>query len=226
MIFMTIYGFIHGNVNKLMAPMDGAGNFCGVTDGYKDYPNLYISNLMPTGTVNPVNSIFKSGVCVKHCPKKGSNGEITISCARNALFAAGGTCGNIKDASVSAEYTIPYTTTNLFGFCLTSPDKLPPKAKAGYKMLAAELRQSKGGQAIGDIVKALSSIYITVATAFIFSLVLLYLMSAYAETIAWICIVLTALGAFGGAVACWFMRASVIAQRGTAGTDTALYGDN
>lgn len=90
----------------------------------------------------------------------------------------------------------------------------------------AEMKQSKGGQAINDIIVSLSSIYISVATAFVFALLFLYLMSAYAKTIAWICIVLTAAGAFGGSVACWFMRASVIAQRGTAGTDTALYGDN
>ena len=54
---MTVYGFIHGKVNRLLAPLDGAGNFCGVTKGYTDYPDLYMTNLMPTGT-DAVNSIF------------------------------------------------------------------------------------------------------------------------------------------------------------------------
>jgi hypothetical protein len=44
MMFGTFYGFVHGDVKKLLAPMDGAGNFCGVGD-FKDYPNLYFSNL-------------------------------------------------------------------------------------------------------------------------------------------------------------------------------------
>jgi hypothetical protein len=45
MMFGTFYGFVHGDVHKLLAPMDGAGNFCGV-GAYKDYPNLYFSNLL------------------------------------------------------------------------------------------------------------------------------------------------------------------------------------
>ena len=57
--FITVWGFIHGKVDKLLAPMDGAGNFCGVTKGYKDYPDLYITNLLPDPTaVSPVNSLF------------------------------------------------------------------------------------------------------------------------------------------------------------------------
>lgn len=44
MIFITIYGFAHGNIKKLLAPIDGNNNFCGDGD-YKDYPNLYIGDL-------------------------------------------------------------------------------------------------------------------------------------------------------------------------------------
>jgi hypothetical protein len=75
MMFGTFYGFIHGDVTKLLAPMDGAGNFCGSSKGFKDFPNLYISNLIGDN----INDIFKSGVCVKHCPTE-SGGEITIDC--------------------------------------------------------------------------------------------------------------------------------------------------
>lgn len=48
---MTVYGFIHGDVNKLLSPIDGNGNFCGIKNGdtaagdLTDYPNLYIGNL-------------------------------------------------------------------------------------------------------------------------------------------------------------------------------------
>lgn len=49
MMFGTFYGFVHGQVDKLLAPMDGAGNFCGVGKEFKDYPNLYFSNLIAVG---------------------------------------------------------------------------------------------------------------------------------------------------------------------------------
>lgn len=77
--------------------MDGAGNFCGVTKGYEDYPDLYMTTLLPSPTaVSPVNYLFKAGVCVKRCPTK-QDGNIVIDCAKNARFETGGTCANIYD---------------------------------------------------------------------------------------------------------------------------------
>lgn len=47
--FITFYGFVHGDVTKLLAPIDGHNNFCGInnTDGhdFTDYPLAYIGNL-------------------------------------------------------------------------------------------------------------------------------------------------------------------------------------
>jgi len=47
--FITFYGFVHGDVTKLLAPIDGNANFCGInnTDGhdFTDYPLAYIGNL-------------------------------------------------------------------------------------------------------------------------------------------------------------------------------------
>lgn len=75
--------------------------------------------------------------------------------------------------------------------------------------------------------KALPSIYWTIGTGFIFGMALLYLMSAYAETIAWICIFLTGIGLFGGSALCWFMRSDVVTERGTPGNPgLAVQGDD
>jgi len=49
-------------------------------------------------------------------------------------------------------------------------------------------------------------------------------MSEYATVIAWLCIILTMLGLFGGAVLCWFMRSDVITERGGPGSVTAAQG--
>jgi len=37
----AIYGYSKGQPKKLLAPMDGAGNFCGVDTGFEDYPFIY-----------------------------------------------------------------------------------------------------------------------------------------------------------------------------------------
>lgn len=42
--YCTMYGYKHGNVKKLLAPLDGDNKFCGVDSGYEDYPKLYITD--------------------------------------------------------------------------------------------------------------------------------------------------------------------------------------
>ena len=74
--------------------------------------------------------------------------------------------------------------------------------------------------------KSLTGIYITIGTGFVFGLVLLYLMSAYAEPIAWVCILLTGIGLFGGSALCWFMRADVVNERGAVGSGQGVQGDD
>jgi len=44
MVWMAHYGQKHGDVGKLLAPLDGEGNFCGHTPGYEEYHKLYISD--------------------------------------------------------------------------------------------------------------------------------------------------------------------------------------
>ena len=48
MVGMSQYGFIFGNISKVIGGMDGAGNMCGVSDqkdgDFTDYPYSYISD--------------------------------------------------------------------------------------------------------------------------------------------------------------------------------------
>ena len=41
----TVFGYTHGDPNKLVSPIDGDGKICGVTDGYQDYPYLFIGDI-------------------------------------------------------------------------------------------------------------------------------------------------------------------------------------
>lgn len=83
--FITFYGFVHGDVTKLLAPLDGNNNFCGVNNGkghdYTDYPYVYIGNLEEsvTGGVADAATIFDTAVCVKSCPKN-HDGTIVTMC--------------------------------------------------------------------------------------------------------------------------------------------------
>lgn len=97
--FMSVYGFIHGNVNKLLAPIDGNNQFCGVKndDGsgdLTDYPYLYIGNLNAAvasaaegaalGSDN-FHKAFATGVCVKTCPKN-YKGSIKCECKEHTAL--------------------------------------------------------------------------------------------------------------------------------------------
>jgi len=86
--------------------------------------------------------------------------------------------------------------------------------------------KSGGGKIVSTIMKAKTDIYVSVATGFIFAFGLLYLMSAYAETIAWICIFFTGIGLLGGSVMCWFIRADIITERGAPGSGSAIEGED
>lgn len=72
MLYLTFLGYKAGEINKLLAPVDGDFNLCGwynETAGHvynnTDYPKLLI-----TDWSNPTPSVlFESSVCVKECPK-------------------------------------------------------------------------------------------------------------------------------------------------------------
>jgi hypothetical protein len=52
--YVTFVGFHEGNLPKLLAPLDGDHKFCGISEGYQDYKNLYITDF----TQLSVNAIF------------------------------------------------------------------------------------------------------------------------------------------------------------------------
>lgn len=74
--FLTYYGYKHGNVAKLVAPLDADNNFCG-QDNLEGYGLLYITNF---NSIEP-STIFKSGVCVSKCPSK-ADGQ--LDCKTNS----------------------------------------------------------------------------------------------------------------------------------------------
>ena len=67
----TVYGYINGSPGKLIAPIDANEKICGYSDGYEDYPVLYIDDIVDA-VENPL-FIFDYGVCIKECPSEPSD---------------------------------------------------------------------------------------------------------------------------------------------------------
>lgn len=57
--------------------------------------------------------------------------------------------------------------------------------------------QGKSGQFISDLHESQEAILISFGMGFVYSLVFIYLMSAFAETIAWLCVFLIQIGLLG-----------------------------
>jgi len=62
----SFWGMIHGEINMMMAPVDGQGRICGFNETVKDYPNLWIADL--NKALDSPSNMFKYSVCVKECP--------------------------------------------------------------------------------------------------------------------------------------------------------------
>ena len=63
---MSVYGWLNGEISTLLAPVDGDGRLCGVTNSTKEYPNLWIADISAASS-NPTQ-MFKYAVCVESCP--------------------------------------------------------------------------------------------------------------------------------------------------------------
>lgn len=68
MSWMTIEGYILGDVNYMLAPISSQGDVCGY-GATSDFPYLYIYPL--SDAVSPMIDFFNYGYCAQSCPKGG-----------------------------------------------------------------------------------------------------------------------------------------------------------
>ena len=66
MLYLGVDGLMKGDPAKLLAPLDGDNKFCGSSEGYEEYGQLFI----PLKDAN-LAALFNGAVCVKECPKDG-----------------------------------------------------------------------------------------------------------------------------------------------------------
>ena len=73
---VSVFGFQHGKPDRLLAPLDADGKFCGLDPGYESHPYLYFLDLDPTG------DLLSSAVCVSGCP---ANNTDPIDCVPTSV---------------------------------------------------------------------------------------------------------------------------------------------
>lgn len=87
--YVGLDGYFNGNITKLTAPYDGAGNFCGVGD-MEGFPFLLVDfeSLDAWSPPSPAD-VFKKTVCVKECPSNLKEGEAynaKVDCKTNDVI--------------------------------------------------------------------------------------------------------------------------------------------
>jgi len=151
-------------VNRLVAPVDGALNLCGVTPGFEEYKKLYITDF---ATPN-LNAIFDSAVCVKACP---TEVPFTLDCHVN---------DKVTTCEVDGE--AEYRTKGMLGYCFpASTDELPESFKAGWELALATFKSSEAGQFFNDMYLSSRAIYISIGMSVVYAFIFVGLMSAFAE---------------------------------------------
>jgi len=181
--YFTVMGNKYGNPEKLMAPLDGNNNFCGHTEGFEDYKKLYITSMK---SIN-IKTIFNSGVCVKECPVKGAT---SIDCKT--------TEGKVENCNTEEILAHVYPTTSIAKFCIPNPKTIPEDFKEGLKILLNSFANTSIGSYFKDMYLSSNAMYTSLGMGMVYCLLYIYLMSIFAEHLAWVCVVLVQLGlAFG-----------------------------
>jgi len=204
MIGVGVHGLLNGDIGKYTAPLDANAKFCGYAKGLEAYPYMYFKDLLGSPS-----EILGSGVCVKACP---STAGAPLSCATADAAA----CAKINDAHKS------YAAGH---FCVPSLASLRATKSPAYEtwraMLTDVLTKNPTGRKVYDLYLSSRAIYISIAMAVVYCLGYIYLMSLFAECIAWAMIVLTQVGLIVGALYAVFVYKDRNTPEGSLSVDEA-----
>lgn len=189
--FCAIKGSKEGQFDKLIAPLDAAKNFCGIGD-YADYPKLLMTDY---SSVNMPLSILGTGVCIKECPSDQSMKlEDGKTCKDNAKVKC--------EAAKSSK-----TLNNPLNICFPlNRNALSSEGeRAGFDALVKAIKTNPAGRTFEDMKASSTAMYMGMGTALFWSVVYIFLMSKFAEPLAWCCVFLVQIGLIAGAVGGYFM---------------------
>ena len=108
--FVSGYGFMYGHPDKLLSPIGGDGNICGVSPGFEEYPYLFIADI--NEALKDSTTMFMFGTCVKACPK---TAQENLQCKPTKFVK-----------SCNLEKADKYGTTYFFEYCMPVYETLDP----------------------------------------------------------------------------------------------------
>jgi len=200
MIFCVFIGYSQGDVDKVIAPINGKQQFCGVKhwenkkarlpleergDPEYDnsgYPYLFFPGLNPEGSRLDLATVIQDSMCVKECP--GIEAK-QVGCDETN---SGSNCpgGIVADS---------YPTRTIVRFCL--PRTIGTEIKAVYQDMMKSFQGGMVGQYIFDVFNASTQVGICMVTSFAYCLLYIGIMSLFAEPLCWFCIVVVEIGMIG-----------------------------
>ena len=139
-------------------------------------------------TSGGVPGVFDSGVCVKSCP---TEDDPTIECKEGDIACP---------ADLAAVY-LDKGSYDLLGLCLP---KDPGDVKDTFELIKNQLMGSGVGPYLNDLYRSSRSIFLSLAMSVVYSILFIYFLSAFGETIAWICVVVLQLFLFAVAGLGWY----------------------
>ena len=85
------------------------------------------------------------------------------------------------------------------------PTSIPPEAQATFDAVGEVFASSAAGGVVADLSAAKRAIKTSIGLGVLYSLAFIYLMSYFAETLAWICVMLVQLTLIGGTAALYIL---------------------
>jgi solute carrier family 44 (choline transporter-like protein), member 2/4/5 len=197
MAFMTGYGYVNGQPDMLLAPVDKNGDICGYTEGFQNYPYLYIYDI--TGALDYPYDLTGMTTCVTECP---TTMDQTLDCENQAM------CDR-------SSYT-RYTTSEFLGYCVPNKDSLPTSLQESFTSAADSFMNSAGGAPIYDLYKARWVLFASVFIGIFYAFIYIKFMDYCALQCAWVSVITVGLALIGGGFLCWFVRDDMLTNHSVA----------
>lgn len=173
-----------------MAPLDAEKNFCGF-GSMEGYPKLLLTSFK--NVANPL-AILQTGVCIKECPHD-----------QSMKFENGKNCKDNKEVKCSVAKSSK-TFNNPLDICFpVNKNALDKAEQEGFEKLIEAIKSNPAGKMFEDMKASSTSMYMSFGTALVWAIVYIYLMSIFAEALAWCCVFLVQIGLIGGTVGMYFM---------------------
>jgi hypothetical protein len=185
---------------------NGEPKLCGEESGFTTHKYLYITDLSPLKLLD----VFHSGVCVDECPKLVSYDKATKVAVYNPEQVP---C--VASKYVNCDQPLHMRPTiKIMNWCLPDPTAdsdlvFKNTSKAQWDATWAQFKDSSAGSYIYDLYLSSTAIYTCMGLAPVWCFIFIAIMSAFAEQIAWFCIVLAQLGMIGGTVVCFMYRTNM-----------------